>query len=294
MKNKTIIGIDLGGTTIGIGKINSNKIVKQLSFNVSSLASEKNVVSEIIQAINQLFDNNISGIGIGVPSLVDIEKGIVFDVPNIPSWKKVHLKQILEDQFHKPVYINNDANCFAVGEKHYGKGKPFNNMVGLTLGTGMGAGIIINSHLYSGINCGAGEFGTILYKDHVYEYYCSGQFFKDEFGIEGYKLFEKAKEGDQTSLKIFEQFGTHLGNAIITILFAIDPEAIILGGSISQAFPFFKKSMWQQIKTFPYKHTLENLFIDRTEEPQIALLGAAALFYNAQNNISKNVEANHD
>jgi glucokinase len=294
MVNKTIIGIDLGGTKIGIGKIESNRIVKQLSFNVSSQASEEKVVSEIIQAIKQLFDANIAGIGIGVPSLVEIEKGIVFDVPNIPSWKEVHLKKIVEDHFNKPVYVNNDANCFAVGEKYYGKGKPFKNMVGLTLGTGMGAGIIINNGLYSGINCGAGEFGTILYKDHVYEYYCSGQFFKKEFGIEGYKLFEKAKEGDKTSLEIFEQFGIHLGNAIITILFALDPEAIILGGSISRSYPFFKKSMWEQIKTFPYKRTIKNLFIDRTEEPQIALLGAAALFYNAQNNSTKSIETNHN
>ena len=283
MANETIIGVDLGGTKIAIGKIESSVIVKQLSFNVSSQASEEKVIEEILHAISELFDANIAGIGIGVPSLVDIEKGIVFDVPNIPSWKEVHLKKILEDHFKKPVYVNNDANCFAVGEKYYGKGKPYKNMVGVTLGTGMGAGIIINNRLYSGTNCGAGEFCTIMYRDHDYEYYCSGQFFKKEFGIEGYRLFENAKDGDEESLKIFSHFGTHLGNAIKTILFALDPEAIILGGSVSQSYPFFKQAMWEQIRTFPYKRTVEKLFIDVTEEPQIALLGAAALFYNAQN-----------
>ena len=157
-------------------------------------------------------------------------------------------------------------------------------MVGLIIGTGMGAGIIINNRLYSGVNCGAGEFGSIPYKKHIYEYYCSGQFFINEYGIEGHSLFDEAKKGDKKSLSIFEQFGIHLGNAIMTILFAVDPEAIILGGSVSQLYSFFEVTMWKEIKSFPYKHTIERLVIDTTEETQIAILGAAALFYDAQYN----------
>jgi len=289
MFNKAIIGIDLGGTKLRIGRIEAGNITKKYSINISSQAGEDIIVGEMIHAIEQVFDNDIAGIGIGVPSLVDVEEGIVYNVPNIPSWEKVYLKAIVEENFNKPVYINNDANCFAVGEKYFGKGKPFKNMVGLTLGTGMGAGIIINNSLYSGNNCGAGEFGSILYKDHIFEYYCSGQFFRDEFGIEGHVLSAKAEQGDNESLKIYEQYGVHLGNAINSILFALDPQAIILGGSISQSYPYFKKTMWEQINTFPYKHALQDLFIDRTEQPHIALLGAAALFLNAENDQQKSV-----
>jgi glucokinase len=285
MFNKTIIGVDLGGTKIGVGKVEANQIVKHFAFNVSSQASEEKIVNEIIQAIEKVFDQTIAGIGVGAPSLVDVEKGIVYDVQNIPSWKKVPLKEILENHFHRPVYVNNDANCFAIGEKYFGKGRNYKNMVGLIIGTGMGAGIIINNRLYSGINCGAGEFGSIPYKEHIYEYYCSGQFFINEYGIEGHHLFDEAKKGDTKSLAIFEQFGIHLGNAIMTILFAVDPEAIILGGSVSQAYPFFQETMWKEIRSFPYKHTIERLVIDTTEETQIAILGAAALFYDAQENL---------
>jgi len=282
MFGKFVIGVDLGGTKIAIGRIDANRIMDYCTVNISSQDRKEKVLDELINSIDKVFNEDIAGIGIGVPSLVDVEKGIVYDVQNIPSWKEVHLKEILEAQFHRPVYVNNDANCFAVGEKYFGKGKKFKNMVGLIVGTGLGAGIIINDHLYSGFNCGAGEFGSIPYKDQIYEYYCSGQFFIKEYGTEGHNLFDKAKKGDITSLEIFEQFGTHLGNAIMTILFAVDPEAIILGGSVSQAYPFFQKTMWKEIRSFPYKHTIERLVIDTTEETQIAILGAAALFYDAQ------------
>ncbi len=285
MFSKSIIGVDLGGTKIGVGKVEKKQIMKHFTFDVSSQASEEKILDEIIQAIEEVFDQTTAGIGVGAPSLVDVEKGIVYDVQNIPSWKKVPLKHILENHFHRPVYVNNDANCFAIGEKYFGKGKNYKNMVGLIIGTGMGAGIIINNRLYSGVNCGAGEFGSISYKEQIYEYYCSGQFFKNEYGIEGRDLFDRAKKGEIKSLKIFEQFGIHLGNAIMTILFAVDPEAIILGGSVSHSYSFFQEAMWRRIKSFPYKHTIKRLVIETTEEPQIAILGAAALFYNAQDNL---------
>ena len=100
MFNKTIIGVDLGGTKIGVGKVESNQIVKHFAFNISSQASEEKIINEILHAIEKVFDQNTAGIGVGAPSLVDVEKGIVYDVQNIPSWKKVPLKQILEDHFH--------------------------------------------------------------------------------------------------------------------------------------------------------------------------------------------------
>jgi glucokinase len=293
MFSRSVIGVDLGGTKIGIGRIDANNIMNYYTVNVSSQDREEKVLHELINSIDKVFNEDIAGIGIGVPSLVDVEKGIVYDVQNIPSWKEVHLKEILEAQFHRPVYVNNDANCFAVGEKYFGKGKKFKNMVGLIVGTGLGAGIIINNHLYSGFNCGAGEFGSIPYRDQIYEYYCSGQFFKNVYNINGETLFNRAEYGDSAALEIFAEFGAHLGNAILSILFTIDPEAIILGGSVSRALPFFQETMWDGIKTFPYQRTIERLVIERTEDSNIAVLGAAALFYDAQNNVHKSIETNH-
>jgi len=285
MLDKTIIGVDMGGTNIGLGKVEKNQIDKFMSFDISAQATKEKILEEIINAINSVFDEGVAGIGIGVPSLVDVEKGVVYNMQNIPSWDKVYLKDILEEHFGIPIYVNNDANCFTVGEKYFGKGKKFSNLVGLTLGTGLGAGLIINNRLYSGVNCGAGEFGSIPYKDKIIEYYCSGQFFEKVHGIKGQIFFEKAKNTDTNALEIFGEFGYHLGNAIQTILFSLDPEAIILGGSVSRAYPYFRNSMWASVNKFPYKHSLKNLVIEVTTEPNISVLGAAALYY--ENNINK-------
>lgn len=289
MSHKQVLGVDLGGTNISVGRVEEMKISRLFTRSISAHGSEKQILDEVIQAIKSAFDQEVAAIGLGVPSLVDVEKGIVYDVQNIPSWKKVHLKEILENIFHRPVYVNNDANCFALGEKHFGKGKRFKNLVGLTVGTGLGAGIIIDNRLYAGTNCGAGEVGSILYKEHIYEYYCSGQFFKNFYNVAGSQVFENAKKGDKKSLEIFEEFGVHFGNAIKTVLFAFDPEAIILGGSVSRSYPFFKKSMWQEIVTFPYRHVLESLVIDISEEAHISILGAAALYFDALGMVQDNL-----
>ena len=284
MSNEAIIGVDLGGTKVSIGKVESHRIAKHVSANITTQGNDQQILNEIIEAIDKVFDQSIAGIGIGVPSVVDVEKGIVFNVQNIPSWKEVHVKEILEGRFQRPVYVNNDANCFVVGEKYFGKGKKYRNLVGVTLGTGLGAGIIIDNRLYSGTNCGAGEFGSISYKDRIIEYYCSGQFFENVCGIKGRRVYEMARQGDEESLRIFKEFGTHVGEAIKTILFAVDPEAIIIGGSVCQSYPFFEKAMWENIKTFPYTNTIDRLVIETSDQKQIAILGAAALYYDAQQN----------
>ena len=287
MYNKTIIGVDMGGTNIGLGCVVDDKIVKHHSAEISANGSKEEILNEIVKAISSIFTDDVDGIGIGVPSLVDVEKGIVYGVQNIPSWDEVHLKDFLEEQFSKPVYINNDANCFAVGEKYFGKGKQFSNIVGLTLGTGLGAGIIINNHLYSGINCGAGEFGSIPYRDHTFEYYCSGQFFEKEFSIKGEYCYNNALKSDSEALKIFREFGNHVGNVIHAILYSVDPELIILGGSVSKAYNFFKDAMWEKVNLFEYSNTIKNLCIEITTQPNIAILGAAALYYDAMRSIKE-------
>lgn len=282
MAKETIIGVDLGGTKVSIGKVESHRIVKHVSASITTKGSDRQILSEVIQAIEKVFDPGVAGIGVGVPSVVDVEKGIVYDVQNIPSWEEVHVKEILEERFHRPVYVNNDANCFAVGEKYFGKGKKYRNLVGVTLGTGLGAGVIVDNRLYSGTNCGAGEFGSISYRDRIIEYYCSGQFFENVHGIKGQLVYEKARQGDKKSREIFEEFGTHLGEAVKTILFAVDPEAIIFGGSVCQSYPFFGKAMWEKIQTFPYRNTLDRLVIETSDQKHIAILGAAALYFDAQ------------
>ncbi|MDH3269578.1 MAG: ROK family protein, partial [Ignavibacteria bacterium] len=117
MLDKTLIGVDMGGTNIVLGRVEKDQFDKCESFDISAQGTKEKILEEIINAIYCVFDHNVAGIGIGVPSLVDVNKGIVYNVQNIPSWDEVHLKDILEEQFGIPVYVNNDANCFTIGEK---------------------------------------------------------------------------------------------------------------------------------------------------------------------------------
>jgi glucokinase len=202
-----LLGIDLGGTNVRVGLIEDKSLKKTVSSPVSTASGEGVVLNEICLLIDELMDAEISGIGVGVPSVVDVEKGIVYDVQNIPSWKEVHLKEILEKKYSVPVYINNDANCFAAGEKYFGKMKNCRNGVGVIMGTGLGAGIIADGRLYSGTNCGAGEFGMIPYEDGIFEHYCSGQFFKNEYGVSGQEAYSRAICGDKEALDMFTSLG---------------------------------------------------------------------------------------
>ncbi len=275
-----LIGIDLGGTKITAALIENEQIIKQYTCPTPADQEMLVVVDAIAQAISQVYETDILGIGIGVPGLVDLENNLVLDVANIPSWETVPLKQLLEDRFLKPVYVNNDANCFALGEKHFGKGKPYRNFVGVTLGTGLGAGIIINNHLYSGQLSGAGEFGCIFYKESTIENYCSGRFFKDR-KLNGQEVAEKAKAGDADAQKLFDELGYHIAQGLSNILFALAPEAIILGGSVSQSYPLFEKSMREAFEEFPFRKMYNNLKIEISDDTNMAVLGASSLVIDA-------------
>lgn len=278
-----IIGVSLGGKTLLTGKVQNGKLSKSHSIRINNKGTEEEVLAELINAISEIFDEEVAGIGIGVPSLVDVENGVVYKVQKIPAWREVYLKDIMESKFGVKVYVNNDANCFAIGEKYFGQAKGYENVVALILSAGVGAGIIFKGHLYSGTNCGAGEFGSIPYRDHDFEYYCSEAYFEEKYGIEAGILYKRALNKDKIALAIYEQFGYDLGNLIKTIMFTTDPEIIILGGSLSKAFKFFEKSMGEKVRTFIYKHSLKKLKIVTAEQTDIALLGAAALYYDAQN-----------
>lgn len=279
MQTENILGIDMGGTNVRGGIVNESGLSEVISQRVNANSSLEEVLSELYRFIDPFLTHNIKAIGIGVPGLVSCGK--VYDVINIPAWKEIPLQAMLEDHYQLPVAVNNDANCFALGEFYFGKGKNVDSMIGLTIGTGLGSGIIIHKKLYTGHNGGAGEFGMMEYRDQCYEYYASGQFFKNVYGIKGEVVFANAKQGNKDALKMYEQMGMHLGNAIKAIMYATDVALIVLGGSVRHAFPYFSKSMWQQIETFAYKRSLTNLKIEVSALENSGILGAAALHYDA-------------
>lgn len=271
------IGIDLGGTKIKVGIEHQGKIIHQKKAFLKEKDSFDSTIEQVFQLISPLAQERVGGIGIGVPSVVDVENGIVYNVTNIPSWKKVALKSILEKEFNLPVFVNNDVNCYTLGEHRFGLAKGFDTVVGMSIGTGLGSGIIIKNKLYAGNNCGAGEIGLLPYKDKNIEYYASGNFFEAFHQTTAVEASHAARRGDENALKQWREFGYHFGAAVQVVLYAYDPQVIIIGGSVSQAFEYFKDSMYESFSDFIYPESIQRLKIFISENENIALLGAAAL-----------------
>ena len=271
------IGVDLGGTNFKAGRVKEGVIISEANNAVDRNNTESDLIQTLFKTVDAVLTKNVISLGVGVPGVVDPVSGIIYDVLNLPVWKKVPLKNLLEKRYQVPVFLNNDANCFAKGEKIYGYGKPFSNFVGLSIGTGLGMGVIINSQLYNGVLCGAGEIGMVTYKDSIIEHYASSLFFEKKYHQNAKEMSMLASQGDPKALLAFSEFGNHLGHAINNILYMYAPEAIVLGGSISKSFPLFKQSMEDTIKSFAYSKQIEHLKIEVSTLRGIAILGAAAL-----------------
>lgn len=271
------IGVDLGGTNIRAGVVQAGNIQTLRRHILEHKDSLTHTLSQLIDLIRPLCQYPVDGIGIGVPSVVDVHQGIVYQVANIPSWEEVALKGILEKELNLPVWINNDVNCFILGEHQYGLARNYSSALGLCIGTGLGCGLMLNGELYMGANGGAGEMGMLSYLDQTLEYYCSGSFFTDSHGTSALDTYKQAQTGNAGALALWAEFGRHLAQAIKMILYTYDPEIIIMGGSISKAFTFFEPSMRAHLADFPYPETLRRIQILPSEQENSGVIGAAAL-----------------
>ena len=272
-----LVGIDIGATKIKTGRVVKGDIIKVATRYIDKSASTNKTVEVLIQCIDEVITSDTKRIGIGVPGVVDHLTGTVYYPQNLPAWEAIPLKFIIEQHYKLPVFINNDANCFAIGEKVFGIGKELKNFVGLTIGTGIGMGIIINHELYSGTMCGAGEIGMVNYRDSIIENYAGSFFFTRNYGASSKDLFDLAEKNDPSALEAFNEYGEHLGEVIKTILYLFAPPTIILGGSISLAYPYFVDALELSLKTFEHPKQIKDLNIEVSNKRESAILGAAAL-----------------
>lgn len=274
-----VLGIDIGGTSIVGGKIEDGRIVRQSK--AGTRASEGGDVSlgVLKSVVAELVDGQTRAIGVGVPSVVDRKTGIAYNVQNIAGWDEVDIRGILEREFGLPVFVDNDANCFAFGEKIFGKGREFSNFVGVTLGTGVGSGIISAGRLLPDANCGSGEFGEVRIGGVKFDDWCGSHFFPDETGMSGAELSALAREGDAKALKAFGEYGRRLSELIKLIVLVLDPEAVIFGGSIAKSFDFFGDAIRANLADFPYPKSIEKLRILASDSNDSGVLGAASLCF---------------
>jgi glucokinase len=278
---KTVIGVDLGGTKVAAGRVRNGEIEHRVKHSVPAHEDRDTVLSVVSDAIAEVMTPEVGAIGCGVPSVVDVAEGIVREVGNIPSWKAVPLKAELERRFSIPAAIDNDANVFALGEFVFGAGKDHQHLVGITLGTGLGAGVIVDGRLLHGANCGVGELGKTARKGMRLEDWCASTYFPREWNASAGDLHRKARDGDPHALESFSHYGDELSEAIMLTLYVYDPQIIVLGGSISTAFDLFEPRMRAGLEAFAYPHIIERVLIEPSRLEHAAILGAAALAIQA-------------
>ena len=273
------LGIDIGGTNLSFGLVENGKVKE--GFSVPSFtpgATLGETLDYLASQIRNLIVPSVKKIGIGVPSVVDVKRGIVYDTQNIPSWTVVPLKEYLEAEFDVRVAVNNDANCYALGV--YGTypadAKP-DTLVAMTLGTGLGIGIVNEGKVFSGANCGAGELGCLPYRDSIIEDFTSKKYFTNA-GWNSYQAYKAAEAGDPAALALLEEFGRHMGAALCMVMYAYDPDRIALAGGIANNYPFFRKAMEAYVReNFPYRKAVERLKIDICTDSNLPVIGAALL-----------------
>ncbi|WP_408006983.1 ROK family protein [Pseudalkalibacillus sp. A8] len=242
------IGIDIGGTKIKCGLFSQRN---QLLYIEEIQTPKHAIVEQIISTLKTLIaGKQILGIGVASAGIVDFKQGMITSATNLPSLEKVPLKDLLEMTFHVPVIVDNDANCAALAEGVAGRARSVSNYICITLGTGIGGGIIHNKRLVHGKNGFSGEVGHMsIFPDGIpcncgkkgcWEKYASGKALERMIQSDPHlvskkftpkQVFERYVE-DGASRKIIDQFIEYLSIGIVNLQYLIDPEMIVVGGGV--------------------------------------------------------------
>jgi len=261
-KRKVFIGVDLGGTKIMTGAIDvTGKILTEpVKIQTGAHEEAEQILKRIYRSIDHtisrlnLSNDKISGIGIGSTGPLDINKGMILDCPQLPSLQYFNIKENIENRYHIPVALNNDANSLILAENLFGIAKNHKNVVGFTLGTGIGCALVFNEKIFNGATGTAGEIWASPYLGKTIENFVSGQGVSDMYyKLSGNKrnakdIYQLAQKGDNKALQTWDEFGKHLSIAISWTINLIDPEIVVLGGSIAHAEIFFRKSLEKHLR----------------------------------------------
>jgi glucokinase len=267
-----VIGVDVGGTNVKLGLISSTgKISARSSFSTKNFSQKpKTLIVAVHDAVMQLLllqglsKRDIAGIGIGLPGLVDSDRGVVRILPNIPGWRDVPLKKIMEKELGILVRLENDVNMITLGEWRYGAGKGFQDLICIALGTGVGGGLILNNAIYRGPGYAAGEIGHMPLSVDGPECGCGGwgcyersvgnkalkkdaaKMFGKEVALE--ELYLMARQGKKKALKFWDMVGERVGNGLVGPINFLNPECVIIGGGVSRSLEFMRPAIEKVIK----------------------------------------------
>lgn len=319
MAEKWLVGVDLGGTTTKLAFINYyGEIIHKWEIPTDNSEEGKNITINIAKAIDHkleeldLSKDKIIGIGMGAPGPVNLATGVVYNTVNL-GWKDNYpLKDLLEVETSLPVIIDNDANCAALGEMWKGAGNGAKDLVCVTLGTGVGGGVIANGDIVQGVSGAAGEIGHItsvpfggaqcncgktgcletiasatgIVRQALENVQSGGEgvlsdLYKENGFITAKDVFDSSRNGDEASLLVVNETAMHLGLALANIANTLNPEKIVLGGGVSKAGDVLLKPVIENFVKFAFPGVKESTVIDiATLGNDAGVIGAAWLAKN--------------
>lgn len=284
------IGIDLGGSHIGFGLLDESfKIIKKEKVLITRQTEVEQIVYLLKEGIKNIYDRSVRYIGIGFPGICDIEKKIVTRASNV-NFSSISIPKLLEKEFNIPVYLDNDANCATIAEFFKGNLQGVNNAVLMTVGTGIGAGIILNKELYRGSDYTAGEFGHTTFvkngitcgcgKKGCFEKYASISALKKQCLKKGYE-FELCEDifnsVDKEVIKIKEEWLNNLAEGISNIYNMMDIEKMVIGGGFTKVFSLIEEELNDLVKAKVYNKNKEIIIKKAVLENNAGIIGAGML-----------------
>ncbi|MGK7945877.1 MAG: ROK family protein [Microcystaceae cyanobacterium] len=291
----SVIGIDLGGTAIKFGRfLKQGDCQATLTLPTPQPATPEAVRDTLILGIKQLsLEQEVVAVGLGTPGPVDASGRIARIAINLSGWRDVPLADWLEEGTGFPVILGNDANCAGLGEAWTGAGKDYQNLILLTLGTGVGGAIILNGELFTGHQGAAGELGLITLNPDGFtcnsgnkgslEQYCSIQGIQRLTGRDPAELGQLAQAGDPTALSFWREYGQLLGVGLTSLIYVLTPEAIIIGGGISASADYFFPSVLTEIEQRVLPSSRQGLALLKAKlGNQAGMVGAAKLAWSFQ------------
>lgn len=312
MTEKLSIGIDCGCTNIKGGIVDRDgRVIARSSLEIAGATEALDVVTLVARLMRELAGSRPLAdfsIGCGFPGIVDHERGRVLSSPNFPKWRDVPIRDLLAEIIQLSPAIDNDANLHAIGEQRFGAGQGRKNLVFLTLGTGIGGGIIIDGELFRGDSGFAGEIGHMIIEEggelcgcgrrgcferygasHAFELFIRRMDLKERTAylakagssIEGVTpaiVARLADSGCEQSLKMWKEFGRNLGRGIAMVMNVLGIESFVIGGGIARSFDLFAPAVRIEIQNGTYKENAERIqFLPAVLGEDAGIIGAAVI-----------------
>jgi glucokinase len=299
------IGVDLGGTNYRAASIDQDgNLLDKISGSTNSAAGREAILSAIVSAIVALRDrrggDELAGIGVALPGFIDIEKGLILASPNVPPFAGFHARDALRERLGAPVILENDANAAALGEKWMGAGRGVNDLLLLTLGTGIGGGIICDGRILHGFMGMAAELGHVTLEPTGNPCACGNtgclekhasataistmaRYLNLGENLTSHEIYDLAAAGNEPARRVFALMGAALGIGLANYIQIFNFPLYLLSGGVLPAWDFFAPAMFREVEERSLTYRSTNTRIEKaTLGSDAGLFGAACLPFEAQ------------